>query len=266
MRVAIIGGGTMGKAMAHSILRSKLAGKQEVIISEPVTSIREQAARKYGVPVTDDNSGAVGNSDVVVLAVKPQEIVAVAQQISKKLNGQLVISIAAGITLDTLCRKLDYRLVVRAMPNTPAQVGRGMTAWTSVPGLSEKQHEMARTILNSMGEEQYFIDEKYLDMATAVSGSGPAYVFLFVEAFIDAGVHIGLTREVASRLVIETITGSAEVIKKLSKHPAELKNMVTSPGGTTSEALLLLESGGMRSLIINAVSAAYAKAKSLGTK
>jgi len=152
------------------------------------------------------------------------------------------------------------------MPNTPAQVGKGMTAWTSTNELSAAQYETARSILASMGVEQYFKDEKYIDMATAVSGSGPAYVFLFIESMIDAGVHIGLPRDIAGKLVIETIVGSAETMKKMAVHPAELKNMVTSPGGTTAEALLNLETGGFRSLIINAVAAAYAKAKALDSK
>jgi pyrroline-5-carboxylate reductase len=117
-----------------------------------------------------------------------------------------------------------------------------------------------------MGEEIHFKDERYLDMATAISGSGPAYVFLFIEAMIDAGVHIGLPRDTAQKLVIETVAGSAEAMKKMARHPAELRNMVTSPGGTTTEALLRLESGGLRSLVVNAVTAAYEKAKSIGAK
>ncbi len=187
-------------------------------------------------------------------------------QLSGKLKSQLVISIAAGVSLDTICSKLNYDRVVRAMPNAPAQVGKGMTAWTSGKGLDDGDRQTAASILSAMGEEQYFADEKYIDMATAISGSGPAYVFLFIEAMIDAGVHIGLPRNVAQKLVIETIVGSAEAMQKMEKHPAELRNMVTSPGGTTTEALLHLESGGLRSLMINAVTAAYNKAKALGGK
>ncbi|MFA5079571.1 MAG: pyrroline-5-carboxylate reductase, partial [Dehalococcoidia bacterium] len=182
------------------------------------------------------------------------------------LVSQLVISIAAGITLGTMAQSLKQAALVRAMPNTPAQVGRGMTVWTSSGELSGKKHEMARRILASLGDELYLKDEKYLDMATAVSGSGPAYVFLFMEALIDAGVHIGLTRDVAQKLVVETVAGSAEAMKKTARHPAELRNMVTSPGGTTAEALHRLESGGLRSLVANAVLAAYEKSQSLGRK
>jgi len=254
----------MGRAVIQSLLRKRLATKQDIIISEVLAKSRDYIAKRYGVAVTADNAAAVKGADVIILAVKPHELVAVMRQISGALKSQLVISIAAGINLETLCRHLEYRLVIRAMPNTPAQVGKGMTAWTSAGELSAPQHELARSILSSLGEQHYFADEKYIDMATAVSGSGPAYVFLFIEALIDAGVHIGLPRDIAGKLVIETIAGSADVMKKLAMHPAELKNMVTSPGGTTTEALLNLESGGFRSLIIGAVTAAYGKARSLG--
>ncbi|MCX6001423.1 MAG: pyrroline-5-carboxylate reductase [Chloroflexi bacterium] len=266
MKVAIVGGGTMGRAVVQSILRKRLSVKQDITVSDVSAQSRDHLSKKYGIPVTGDNSQAVTGADAVVLAVKPQELVAVMKQIAGQLKSQLVISIAAGISLESLCRHLEYRLVVRAMPNTPARVGKGMTAWTSTGELSVPQHEMARSILAAMGAEQYFADEKYIDMATAVSGSGPAYVFLFIESLIDAGVHIGLPRSVATKLVIETIVGSAEAMKKMDVHPAELKNMVTSPGGTTAEALLNLEMGGFRSLIINAVTAAYQKAKALDSK
>jgi pyrroline-5-carboxylate reductase len=264
MKVAIIGAGTMGKAVVQGMLRKRLAGKQDIIVSDVAAQRRDYLAKRYGTRVTGDNAGAVKGVEAVILAVKPQELVAVMRQISGALKSQLVISIAAGISLEALCRHMEYRVVVRAMPNTPAQVGKGMTAWTSSGELSSPQYELARSILASLGEEQYFADEKYIDMATAVSGSGPAYVFLFIESLIDAGVHIGLPRDIAARLVIETIVGSADAMKKMARHPAELKNMVTSPGGTTTEALLNLESGGFRSLIINAVTAAYDKAKALG--
>jgi len=266
MKIAIIGGGTMGDAMVKSLLRRRLATKLDIVVSDVMPECRGLLNKRYGVEVTDDNVAAVNGADVVVLAVKPQEIIAVAGQISKQLKLQLVISIAAGINLEDLCQHLNYRVVVRAMPNTPAQVGKGMTAWTATKELSKQQYAVARLVLTSMGEEQYFAEEKYIDMATAVSGSGPAYVFLFIESLIDAGVHIGLPRNVAQKLVLETIVGSAEAMKKMARHPAELKNMVTSPGGTTTEALLHLESGGLRSLLINAVAAAYNKAKHLGGK
>ena len=266
MKIVVLGGGTMGEAIVKSILRKKLAGREDIVISDVAKSRRDVLSTRYKVKVTEDNLAAVKGADVIVLAIKPQDFPAILGQLAGRLKSQIVISIAAGISLDGICSKLNYYKVVRAMPNTPAQVGKGMTAWTSAKDLSIKDREIAGFILAAMGEEQYFAVEKYIDMATAISGSGPAYVFLFIEAMIDAGVHIGLPRNVATKLVIETILGSAEIMKKMAKHPAELKNMVTSPGGTTTDALLQLESGGLRSLMINAVAAAYNKAKSLGAK
>ncbi len=266
MKVAVIGGGTMGGALVKSILRAKLAAKGDIVVSDVFQDRRELIKKMYGVAITDDNAEAVKGADAVILAIKPQEMDAVLSRLSGYLASKLVISIAAGISLETISRVLKQSALVRAMPNTPAQVGKGMTVWTSSGELSTEQYDMARLILASLGEEMYLKDERYLDMATAVSGSGPAYVFLFIEALIDAGVHIGLPRDTAQKLVIETVAGSAEVMKKMAKHPAELRNMVTSPGGTTTEALLCMESGGLRSLVINAVTAAYEKAKSLGSK
>jgi len=266
MKVAVIGGGTMGGTLVKCILRAKLASKSDIVISDVSPDRRELIKKRYGVAVTDNNAEAVNGADVVILAVKPQDLSGVLSRLSGHLTSQLVISIAAGISLETISQISKQSALVRAMPNTPAQVGKGMTVWTSCGELSSEKHDMARLILASMGEEMFLKDERYLDMATAVSGSGPAYVFLFIEALIDAGVHIGLTRDVAQKLVIETVAGSAEAMKKMSRHPAELRNMVTSPGGTTAEALLRLESGGMRSLVINAVMAAYDKAQRLGTK
>ena len=266
MKVAVIGGGIMGGALVKNILRARLAAKGDIIVSDVSGERRELIVKRYGVAVTDDNAAAVEGVDAVILAIKPQEMDGVISQLSGHLVSQLVISIAAGISLETISRHLKHGAVVRAMPNTPAQVGRGMTVWTASRDLAADKYDMARMILASLGEELYFKDEKYLDMATAVSGSGPAYVFLFIEALIDAGVHIGLPREMAQKLVIETVAGSAEAMKKMARHPAELRNMVTAPGGTTTEALLRLESGGLRSLVINAVISAYEKAKSLGAK
>lgn len=264
MKTALIGGGTMGEAFIKSLLRKKLADKRDITVSDMLAARRDQLKKKYGLNITHDNLAAVKGAEVVILAIKPQDMGYMLDQLSGKLKSQLVISIAAGVTLESICSRLNYRQVVRAMPNTPAQVGKGMTAWIGAKELTEANHGKARAILAALGEEHYFTDEKYMDMATAISGSGPAYVFLVIESLIDAGVHIGLPRDVAQKLVIETITGSAEAMKKMGKHPAELKNMVTSPGGTTAEALYKLEMGGLRSLLISAVDAAYNKAKGLG--
>ncbi|MBN1374633.1 MAG: pyrroline-5-carboxylate reductase [Dehalococcoidia bacterium] len=266
MKIALIGGGTMGEAIIKSLLRKKLVNKNEITACDVATDRREYLKKKYGLNVTDNNIAGVKRADVIVLAIKPHEMDHVLGQLVGQLKAQLVISIAAGVTLESLCSKLNYSQVVRAMPNTPAQVGRGMTAWIGAKKITNANMDTARSIIKSLGEEQYFTDEKYINMATAISGSGPAYVFLIIESLIDAGVHIGLPRNVAQKLVIETITGSVEVMKKMDRHPAELRNMVTSPGGTTTEALYKLEIGGLRSLLISAVDAAYTRARELGGK
>ncbi len=176
---------------------------------------------------------------------------------------QLVLSIVAGATLSTLCQGLNHSSIIRAMPNMPAQIGEGMTVWTATAETEQQQKELAQAVLGALGAEIYVADEKYLGMATALSGSGPAYVFLFIEVLVDAGVHIGLSRDIAQELVIQTILGSTRTVEKTGKHPADLRNMVTSPGGTTTEALLQLEKGGFRSLLLEAVAAAYKKAERL---
>ena len=264
MKTALIGGGTMGEAILKNLIRKKLADKGEITVSDVSPARRELLKKRYGVNVTDSNVAAIRGAEVILLAVKPGEMEQALGQLAGQLKSQLIISIAAGVTLETITSKLNYRQVVRAMPNTPAQVGKGMTAWVTAKEVSKANHDKARAILASLGEEHYFADEKYMDMATAISGSGPAYIFLVIEALIDAGVHIGLPRDVAQKLVLVTIRGSAEAMQKMGKHPAELRNMVTSPGGTTAEALYKLEMGGLRSLMISAVEAAYNKAKGLG--
>ncbi len=264
MRVAFIGGGIMGEAMVKSLLAKGVVTNADVVVSDIAQERRKALKEKYSVRITDDNRAAVVDVDVVVLAVKPQELSGVLDQIRGSLSGQLVLSIVAGVSLDSLRRGLDYGRLVRAMPNMPAQIGEGVTVWTATSEVTSRQRGMAKSILGAMGEEVYVDSEKYVDMATALSGSGPAYVFLVIEALVDAGVHIGLPRQLSERLVTRTVLGSAQAVELTGKHPAELRNMVTSPGGTTAEGLLQLEKGGIRSLLSQAVIAAYEKAKSLG--
>ena len=154
--------------------------------------------------------------------------------------------------------------MIRVMPNTPAQIGAGMSLWLASEGVSEQVRETTRSILATLGEEMEVTDEKYLDMATALSASGPAYVFLFIESMIDAGVYMGMSREMARTLVVQTVLGSAMLVKETGRHPAELRDMVTSPGGTTAEALKALETGRFRAVVMEAIVAAYEKSKSLG--
>jgi pyrroline-5-carboxylate reductase len=267
MLIGFIGGGVMGEAIIKSILAKKIATAKQITASDISEPRRKYLNETYGIKTTAVNIEAVEGANCVVLATKPQELSRISADIKGKLKpSQLVISIMAGITLDTLKTELSHESIVRSMPNMPAQIGAGMTVWTESSGVNESQKEMARSLLSAPGEEIYVKEEKYLDMATAISGSGPAYIFMILETLTDAGVHIGLPRALAEKLAIETTIGSAMTARVTKKHPAELKNMVTSPGGTTTEGLLKLESGGLRSLILQAVISAYEKAKKIASQ
>jgi pyrroline-5-carboxylate reductase len=266
MKVSFIGGGAMGEALIKSLLAKGIATPKNITVSDVSPKRRDILKKNYGVNTTASNIQAVKNAQVIVLAVKPQDLNTVLHELKKLLPQQLVLSIAAGVTMETIRQGLNHDRLVRAMPNMPAQISEGMTVWTASANVTQKQKEVAKSILSACGEEIYVSNEKYIDMATALSGSGPGYIFLIIEALTDAGVHIGLPRDTAEKLVIETIIGSARAVKTTAKHPAELKNMVTSPGGTTTEGILQLETGGLRSLLLRAVIAAYDKAKSLGSK
>ncbi len=263
MRIAFVGGGAMGEAMIRGILHQGVATPQDLVVSDVSPSRRELLSKEYGVSALADNKRAAKDADLIVLAVKPQNLPDVAEKIKNPSPEQLVLSILAGSTLSNLCRYLKHSSVVRAAPNMPAQIGQGMTVWTATAETNDRQKELARTVLGAIGKEVYVADEKYLDMVTALGGSGSAYVFLFIEALIDAGVHIGLPRDMAQDVVIQTVLGSTSTVEKMGKHPAVLRNMVTSPGGTTTEALLQLEKGRFRYLLLEAVAAAHQKAQRL---
>ena len=263
MKIAFIGGGTMGGAMIRCLLSKKVAAPEDIVVSDVSQSRRDSIKRECGVKALVNNKEAVKDADLVILAVKPQELLQVMEGIKDPAPQQVILSIVAGASLDTLCRGLNHHYIIRAMPNMPVQIGEGMIVWTTTNDVSQEQKGMAQSVLDALGEELYVEDEKYLDMATALSGSGPAYVFLFIEVLIDAGVHIGLPRSVARKLVVQTIIGSSDAVREMGKHPAELRNIVTSPGGTTTEALLQLERGGFRSILLEAVTAAYSKSKHL---
>lgn len=216
--------------------------------------------------VINNNRLAIEGSEVVVLAIKPQNLVEVMDEISGQLkSAQLVLSIIAGARINTLSLELNHSRVVRVMPNTPAQIGEGISVWTATTEVTEQQKEWAASILKTMGKEIYVDNEKYIDMATAVSGSGPAYIFLFMESMVDAAVSIGLPRNIADELVLQTMLGSEHFIQNSDKSLAELRKMVTSPGGTTEAALRKLAEGGFSNLILQAVIAAYNKAGELGS-
>jgi pyrroline-5-carboxylate reductase len=238
-----------------------------VRIGEPVLERRELLVSRHGVRTTDRNREAVGDAEIVVLAIKPQHAYEAFVDLRGQFApGQLVLSIIAGVTLSCLTSELGHEAVVRVMPNTPAQIGEGMSVWTATPAVSELGRSQVRAILQSLGREVFVADEKYLDMATALSGSGPGYVFLFLEAMVDAGVHLGFPRKVAEELVFQTVLGSTRMARESGRHLAELRNLVTSPAGTTAAGLQELEDGRLRAVVDQAVMAAYERCQELGGK
>ena len=265
MNIGFIGGGTMAEAILSGMLGAGVAAPADVIIGEPVAARRDYLAERYGVDVSDANASVVSKSDFVVLAVKPQDLPKVYSDIGGKFRGrQVLLSIVAGAKIESLAKGIGHQRIIRVMPNTPAQIGAGMTMWTCLKPVAADQREAASAILSTIGDEIYVDDEKYLDMATALSASGPAYVFLIVEALIDAGVYVGLPRDTARRLALQTVKGSVALVAETGRHPAELKDMVTSPGGTTAEGLQALERAGVPAAIVDAVDAAYRKSIRLG--
>ncbi|MHB1131904.1 MAG: pyrroline-5-carboxylate reductase [Chloroflexota bacterium] len=264
-KVTVVGSGVMGEAFVKGLLGNGVLQPGQIVATDMLPQRRAQMQRDYDILVTDDNGEAVAGADVVVVAVKPQ----VARKVLDSINGrlerqQLVLSIAAGIPIATVVERLHHVSVVRAMPNTPGQIGQGATVWAATPQVTPLQREQTASILRALGCELYVEDERYLDMATALSGSGPAYVYLFYEAMVDAGVHIGFSRSQADELVFQTLVGSLAYLKHSGKHPAELRNAVTSPAGTTTDGLLEMEDSRLRAGIIRGVAAAYRRCIALG--
>ena len=218
--LATVGTGVMAESMIAGLLRGQLVEPGQVVASHPRAERREQLAREHGIRVTASNVEAVAGADVVLLAVKPQMLARVGREIGPHLApGQLVLSVIAGATTTALEGLLGHRELVRSMPNTPAQLGRGMTVWYATPETTADQRAQAKALLSALGAEIEVDDEKFVAMATAVSGTGPTYVFLFMEALIDAAVHLGFPRHVAHDLVVETLEGSTLFAKQSGDHP-----------------------------------------------
>lgn len=263
--VTFIGSGIMGEAMIRGLLTRNLVSPEHIITADPLPGRLNELAERYGVQTTTDNAAAAEAGQVVVLSVKPQNLPVVMPGIRGHLRRQdLLLSIIAGAPIRQLSDGVAHAAVVRAMPNTPAQIGEGMTVWTATPEVAAEQRDQAQAILGALGEEIYVDDESYLDMATALSGTGPAYIFMFMEALIDAGVHLGFSRRIAEQLVLQTMRGSIDYADQSGKHVAELRNQVTSPGGTTAAALYQLEKGGLRTVLSRGVWAAYQRSVELG--
>jgi pyrroline-5-carboxylate reductase len=265
MRLAFIGGGMMGEAMIAGALARDISDAGSISVCEIAAARRKALTSRYGVTATDSPADAVRGAEIVVLAVKPQEFATAAAALVEVLDPkQTVMSIMAGVRIATIAELLEHEPIIRAIPNTAAQIGESMTVWTGTTAVSKAAKEQVKLLLGVLGKEIYVDSEKYVDMATAVSSSGPAYIFLVMEAMIDAAVHIGLRRDMAVPMVIQTMLGSARYADESGKHPAELRNQVTSPGGTTTEGLLVLEDAGLRAAFAEAIQAAYEKAQQLG--
>jgi pyrroline-5-carboxylate reductase len=255
----------MAEAMIKVILDKKLIPPNQIIGSGPREERGQELRDRYGIEATTDNRESARTADIVVLSVKPQVLPAVLTELQGCIMpGALILSTVAGRTMATIAAGLKHAAIVRAMPNTPAQIGEGMTVWTATPEVNQRQQAQAQAILKAMGQEIYVAEERALDMATAVSGTGPTYVFLMMEAMTDAAVHLGFSRRVAKALVIQTVLGSALFARQSSKHLAELRNMVTSPGGTSADAIYQLEKGSLRTILSKAIWAAYQKSLLLG--
>jgi pyrroline-5-carboxylate reductase len=263
--ISFIGGGVMGEAIAQGLLSKKLLSSKSITIAEPRQERRKELEQRHKINVTANNREAAQACKILVLSVKPQDLDTVLADLKGKLRPeQMVMSIVAGARISMISRGLGHNLVARVMPNTPAQIGEGMSVWTATASVKKEQLNHARVILQALGKELYVTDEKFLDMATAISGTGPTYVFLVMEAMVDAAVHLGFQRHIAYQLVTETMRGSIMYAIKSGKHPAELRNMVTSPGGTSAAALYQLEKGSLRTVLSKAIWAAYERSKSLG--
>ncbi|MBA3777998.1 MAG: pyrroline-5-carboxylate reductase [Chloroflexi bacterium] len=263
--IATIGSGVMAEAMIAGLLRGEQLGADRILASHPRPDRREELQREYSIRTVESNVAAVEQADVVVLAVKPQMVVRVGREIAPALrDGQLILSVVAGATTTALGNVLQRHQIVRAMPNTPARLGRGVTVWYATPDVTDEQRDQAGALLQTLGVELEVDDEKLVAMATAVSGTGPTYVFLVMEALIDAAVHLGFPRHMAHDLVLETLEGSTLFAKASGEHPAQLRNLVTSPGGTSAAALHELESGRLRTVLSEAVWAAFRRTEELG--
>ncbi len=263
--VAFIGGGAMAEAILKRMIANDVAQPEQIRVSEPVPARRKYLADTYQVTVVERNRLAIEDADFIIFAIKPQVVEHVLPELHNRLQPEvLVISIMAGVRISTLRDGLNHAKIVRAMPNTPAQVGKGMTVWTATTAVTQEDRGHAQAILEAMGQAIFAAEEIYLDMATGLSGSGPGFVFMFIEAMIDAGVHIGFSRHEARQLVLQTVEGSVELLRQTEAHPADLRNRVTSPAGTTAAGNLVLEEHSFRAAIIGAVNAAYLRSKELG--
>ncbi|MCC7023299.1 MAG: pyrroline-5-carboxylate reductase [Thermomicrobiales bacterium] len=266
-RIAFIGAGVMGESMIAGLVKESLVSPGQIVASHPREDRRRRLAERFGIETMESNREAAEGAGIVLLTIKPQVLQGVMRQLFGSLApDQVVVSVIAGAPIETLVQGLGHDALARVMPNTPAQVGQAMSVWTTTPEVTDAQREAVQAILGALGEELWVEEEKYVDMATALSGTGPTYVFLMMEALIDAGVHMGFPRRIAEQIVLQTVSGSVAFARDSGKHMAELRNMVTSPGGTSAEAIYQMEKGGLRTVLSRAVYAAYQRTQVLAGK
>jgi len=258
--------------MAEAMVGGMMCGGLQPASDTHVYDTNEKRMSFYqerwpGLQTHTSAAACVENADLVLLAVKPQHMAGVLADISPAVpKSSLVVSIAAGCPISMFSKALPTQAVCRAMPNTPAMIGKGMSVWTSTPECTSEQRLMAQRLLACFGDELFVADEDYLDKATALVGSGPAYIFMFIEAMIDSGVHIGFPRETAEKLVVKTVEGSTAYLQASNKHVASLRNDITSPGGTTAAAIYTSEKGGFRTTVADSIWAAYRRSLELGER
>ena len=270
--LAFIGCGVMAESIIAGLLREKLVAPDQISASHPRSNRRDELKSKYSINVFKKNEKAVEHcaadqNSTVVLCVKPQRLDDVLDDLRDTVSpNQLILSIVAGATIETISSTLGNEKIARTMPNTPSQIGHGITVWNCTEAVSEEERAQIKSLLAALGKELYVQNENMIDMATALSATGPTYIFLVMEALTDAGVHLGFSRDISKELVQETMLGAVLFAIESDKHPAELRNMVTSPGGTSADAIYQMEKGSLRTVLSKAVFAAYQKAVELGEK
>ncbi len=265
--IGFIGAGAMAEAMIGGILKQGLLEPAQVAASHPRPRRRDELVERYGIAVSPSNLEVATSARIVAITVKPQVTVPVLHELRGHLRPeQVLLSIVAGVTIPTIANAVEHYAIARAMPNTPSQIGEGMTVWTATHQVDEGQREGVRRILRSLGHELWVEDERFVAMATALSATGPTYILLVMEALIDAGVHLGFSRHVAEELVQQTMLGTVRYAIESGRHPAELRNLVTSPGGTSAEAIYQMEKGGLRTVLSKAVYAAYQRTVELSKR
>lgn len=266
-RIAFVGSGVMAEVMISGLLTRAVTTPDRIWASGPRQERADELREKYAVEATTDNAEAARNAEIVVLAVKPQTLAKVLRQIRESIRrDHLVMSIVAGARMSTMGEVLGHPAVVRCMPNLPCQIHRGLTIWTATREVSEESRAAVRRILQTMGMEIYVADEVDVDRATAVNGTGPAIVAHFVKSLEDAANFVGESRTLARQSVVQTILGTAEMILTSGRHTAELIDAVTSPGGTTSRALHVLQQGRFAAVLTDAIDAAYRRSLEMGEK